>query len=232
MRRADRLFRTVQLLRGRRQPVTAAQLAERLEISERTVYRDIRDLIASGVPIRGEAGIGYVLERSFELPPVMFDRDEVSALVLGIGVVQGWGDQGLVDAATRALEKLRGAAPAELASTFDDLRLSAVNLDESKTNRESLFELRRAILDHRAVRFRYQRQDEARSQRTVHPLGVVFTPPYWLLVAWCTLRDEFRVFRTDRISDLKVQAQQFDELPGRTFLDFLARQGARPSAMR
>lgn len=232
MRRADRLFRIVQLLQRRRRAVTAALLAERLEISERTVYRDIADLVASGVPIQGEAGVGYVLDRSFELPPVMFDRDEVLALVLGVGVVQGWGDEELASAAARALEKLRSIAPPNLTATFGDLRLSAVNFDTSGAGRAALFELREALMERREVRFRYERKDGVESRRVVRPLGIVFTAPTWLLTAWCTLRDDFRVFRIDRISELELQGRYFEDEPGRTYEDFLMRQGVRPSALR
>lgn len=227
MRRADRLFRIVQLLQRRRRAVTAQVLAGRLEISERTLYRDIRDLVASGVPIHGEAGVGYFLDRSFELPPVMFDRDEVSALALGISVVKGWGDESLARAATRALEKLRTVAPPELAATFADIRLSAVNFNGSEPLRKLLLELRRAVLDRRELRLHYQRKDGLESHRVVRPLGITFTAPNWLLVTWCKLRDEFRVFRVDRILALEVLEGHFEDEPGRNFEAFLEQMGAR-----
>lgn len=225
MRRADRLFRIVQLLQGRRRAVTAQVLAGRLEISERTLYRDIRDLVGSGVPIHGEAGVGYVLDRSFELPPVMFDREEVSALALGISIVKGWGDESLARAATRALEKLRTVAPPELAATFADLRVSAVNFNGSAPLRRVLLELRQAVLDRRELRLHYQRKDGLESHRVVRPLAITFTAPHWLLVTWCTLRVEFRVFRVDRILALDAMDTHFEDEPGRNFEAFLQQMG-------
>src|ERR1700736_2952047 len=113
MRRADRLFRIVQLLR-RRKLTTAKQLADELEVSERTVYRDVADLVGSGVPIRGEAGVGYALERGFDLPPLMFTEDELEALVLGARVVESWADASLAQAARQVLEKVEAVLPERL----------------------------------------------------------------------------------------------------------------------
>src|SRR2546422_7203835 len=118
MRRADRLFRIVQRLR-RRGATTARQLAEALEVSERTVYRDIRDLLVSGVPIRGEAGVGYALDRSYELPPLMFDEEEIEALVLGARIVRAWADKKLARAAEEALQKIETVLPT-LEDRFED----------------------------------------------------------------------------------------------------------------
>src|SRR5437899_1479879 len=110
MRRADRLFQIVQRLR-RRGVTTAAQLAQALEVSERTVYRDVRDLQLSGVPILGEAGVGYALPRGFDLPPLMFTEEELEALVVGARMVQAWGDQKLARAAEDALSKIETVVP-------------------------------------------------------------------------------------------------------------------------
>src|SRR5512138_1707870 len=122
MRRADRLFRLVGLLQ-RRRTTTAASLAERLEVSERTVYRDIADLAASGVPIQGEAGVGYRLERGFDLPPLMFNEAEIEAIVLGARIVKAFADPALATAAEDVLGKIRRVLPDKLASSLDDIRL-------------------------------------------------------------------------------------------------------------
>src|SRR3954464_5929762 len=124
MRRADRLFRIVQRLR-RRGATTARQLAEALEVSERTVYRDVRDLLASGVPIQGEAGVGYALDRSFELPPLMFDEEEIEALVLGARIVRAWADQKLARAAEEALQKIETVLPPRLRQQLSESALMA-----------------------------------------------------------------------------------------------------------
>ena len=225
MRRADRLFRIVQLLRRRRRAVTAAQLAERLEVSERTIYRDVRDLLLSGVPITGEAGVGYAMAPDFDLPPVMFRAIEIEALVLGARVVQGWGDDELAGAATQALEKLRAVAPPELVARFSDHRVSAHNFQASPAARQQLANLRRALREQRKVRLDYQRSDGSRSQRLVWPLGLTFMAPLWLLTAWCELRRDFRNFRLDRATKLEVLDDVFVERPGRRLEDFLRRVG-------
>ena len=124
MRRADRLFRIVQRLR-RRGATTARQLAEALEVSERTVYRDIRDLLVAGVPIQGEAGVGYVLDRSYELPPLMFDEEEIEALVLGARIVRAWADKKLARAAEEALQKIETVLPPRLKSRLAESALMA-----------------------------------------------------------------------------------------------------------
>src|SRR5215471_12882943 len=123
MRRADRLFQIVQLLRRRRTIVTAKQIAEKLEISERTVYRDVRDLIAAGTPIDGEAGIGYRLRPGYDLPPLMFDRDEIQALVIGARIVRQFGDPALARASDAILNKVSAVIPKDLAPLLTDTRM-------------------------------------------------------------------------------------------------------------
>src|SRR5579875_56505 len=137
MRRADRLFRIVQLLRaGRLQ--TARALAEKLQVSHRTIYRDVQDLQLSGVPIAGEAGVGYTLRRDFDIPPLMFDREEIAALVLGARMVETWGGTELADAANRALRKIEAVLPANLRENIDDVLLYAPNFRASAELRKQL----------------------------------------------------------------------------------------------
>ena len=221
MRRADRLFRIVQRLR-RRGATTARQLAEALEVSERTVYRDIRDLTTSGVPIQGEAGVGYALDRSYELPPLMFDEEEIEALVLGARIVRAWADKKLARSAEEALQKIEAVLPPRLKSRLADSALLAPDLHFSDRFRAGLEDLRRAIREQRKARFHYVDKAQAGSDRTVHPLALAYWGQTWTLTAWCEMRDGFRTFRLDRIEGLQITDVRFESAPGRTLADFLA----------
>lgn len=221
MRRADRLFRLLlELRRGR--VVTARELARRLEVSERTVYRDVADLSASGVPIAGEAGVGYRLT-GFDLPPLAFERDEVEALALGARVVEGWGDGELAKAATTALAKIEAALPRARGHLVEQTRLYAPTWGERRVEKLPLAAARRAIRERRAVALDYRDEQERASVRTVRPLALAFYPPVWLLVAWCELRADFRNFRLDRCRVFDVTDRCFADEPGKTLRDYLAR---------
>jgi len=222
MRRADRLFQIVQILR-RRRLVTASQLAEELEVSERTIYRDVRDLTRSGVPVQGEAGVGYALPRRFDLPPLMFDEEEVEALVLGARIVESWADPALARAAQDVLAKVKAVLPGRLEHMVDGSALFAPAWSESAGSvGEALRDLRLAVRQHRKVRVTYTRADGEGSVRTVRPVCLSFFAPTWMLSAWCELRGAFRNFRLDRIQDLAVLDDTFADEPGRTLRDFLA----------
>lgn len=219
MRRADRLFQIVQLLR-RRRITTAARLSEELEVSERTIYRDVRDLIASGVPIEGEAGVGYALPRGFDLPPLMFQDDEIEALVLGARMVESWSDPALVRAAGRALEKIEAVLPDRLRPRVAASALFAPSFHIPESATAHLAELRAAVSERRKIRFGYAREGGARSTRTALPLGLFFMGTGWSLAAWCELRVQFRSFRLDRIHDLETLDERFEDVEGRTLPDF------------
>ncbi len=221
MRRADRLFRIVQRLR-RRGVTTAAQLAQALEVSERTVYRDVRDLILSGVPILGEAGVGYALPRGFDLPPLMFDDEELEALVLGARMVQAFADKRLARAAEEALGKIETALPQRLRARVQEAAFLAPGFHVDPRSYSGLDELRRALREKRKVRFAYLDKAGAPSSRTARPLGISFWGRAWTLVAWCERRDDFRSFRLDRIEGLQVLAEPFADEPGKLLRDFLA----------
>jgi predicted DNA-binding transcriptional regulator YafY len=220
VRRADRLFQIIQFIRGRR-VTTAAELARALEVSERTVYRDVRDLILSGVPIEGEAGVGYMLRRGFDLPPLMFTRDEVEALVLGTRVVSSWADSGLGRAAEAALSRIAAALPDDLQSRLLESRLFAPGFHVRADVMERLGILREATSSRRKVWLAYADAENQRSERNVRPLGLSFFGATWMLTAWCELRDDFRNFRLDRVQQLDVLPEGFADEPGKTWDDYV-----------
>jgi predicted DNA-binding transcriptional regulator YafY len=213
MRRADRLFHLVQLLRTQRFR-TASALAAELEISVRTVYRDVQDLQTNGVPIEGEAGVGYRLLKGFELPPLTFREDELSALVLGARMVQAWGDDELASAARHVLTKIEAVLPATLREVLLRTALFAPALPAAQAGQSELATLRRAISDRRKVRFAYARADGLASERTVRPLGLYFWGNRWSLAAYCELRADYRNFRPDRMRGLAVLPDAFDGSDG------------------
>ena len=175
MRRADRLFRIVQMLRSGRLK-TARALAERLQVSERTIYRDVRDLQLAGQPIEGEAGVGYTLRREFDLPPLMFTPEELTALVLGARLVQAWGGAESVVAAKSALARIEAVLPAELAARVDAIALYAPGYKMPMAHRKLLDQLHAACLSLTVLEFSYTRLNEDASraeQRTVRPLALV-----------------------------------------------------------
>jgi predicted DNA-binding transcriptional regulator YafY len=219
VRRADRLFQIVQRLRGRG-PVTAATLGRELEVSPRTIYRDVQDLVLSGVPIQGEAGVGYALPRSFDLPPLMFDEAEIEALVLGARIVESWADAELARAARNVLSKVEVVLPTRLRDLVPDAALFAPGFHVRKATSEGLSELRAAIKGRRKVALAYRDRGDASTARTVQPLGVFYWGASWSLGAWCELRRDFRNFRLDRVTKLDVLAETFTDLPGRTLRDF------------
>ena len=229
MRRADRLFRIVQRLR-RRGATTARDLAQALEVSERTVYRDVRDLVLSGVPIQGEAGVGYALDRSYELPPLMFDEEEIEALVLGARIVRAWADAKLARAAEEALQKIEGVLPPRLKQKLAEAALYAPDFHIKAGIRSGLSDLRQAVREQKKARFRYVDKAQAGSERTVQPLGLYYWGQTWTLAAWCELRDDFRNFRLDRVRGSSMLDATFDDEPGKTLRDLLTKYG--PEAVK
>ena len=221
MRRADRLFQIVQYLRGRRL-TTAAQLAERLSVSERTVYRDIRDLSLSGVPVEGEAGVGYRLSKGFDLPPIMFTMDEVHALVAGARMVQVWGGPALAVSSRSAIEKIAQALPASRRTDVERTPLFAPGFHVRAGAGNEVETVRQAILARRKLRLRYVDSREQASNRVIRPLGLAFWGATWTIMAWCESRADFRNFRLDRIRALEPLEETFKDQPGMRLEDFLA----------
>ena len=218
-RRADRLFQIAELLRGRRL-TTAQQLAEWLSVSPRTVYRDVRDLSLSGVPIEGEAGVGYALRRDFDMPPLMFDFDEIEALTAGARMVQAWSSPQLARAAQSALDKIAAALPSDKRIAMDRTRLYAPSFHVDRETGRKLDVVREAIVDCRRLAFRYVDTGEKASERKVRPLGLYFWGQRWTLAAWCELREDFRNFRLDRVSQVAI-GNRFPDEPGKRLDDFL-----------
>jgi predicted DNA-binding transcriptional regulator YafY len=219
VRRADRLFQIVQRLRGRG-PVTAAALARELQVSPRTIYRDVQDLVLSGVPVLGEAGVGYALPKSFDLPPLMFDEAEIEALVLGARIVEAWSDPELARAARGVLSKVEAVLPAKLRDRIPDATLFAPAFHVRADATAGLAALRAAVKSRRKVALAYKDRGDAATNRTVQPLGVFYWGASWSLGAWCELRRDFRNFRLDRVTKLDVLDATFADEPGRTLRDF------------
>lgn len=222
MRRADRLFQIVQQLRGGRL-VTARMLSEKLEVSERTIYRDVADLMASGVPIDGEAGVGYILRSGFDLPPLMFTRDELAALTLGARFVKAWGGARLALAAEEALVKIEAVLPDSERRVVADTNLFAMGYSLPDQVREVVDHLDVAIRERRRVHVVYDALDGESTERDLRPLGLYHWGKVWTLAAWCELRNDFRNFRADRITEIADCGDTFRDEPGRTLRDLLRR---------
>ena len=229
MRRADRLFQIVQLLRKSR-ATTATRLAVELEVSERTIYRDVQDLMLSGVPIQGEAGVGYALPVHFDLPPLMFDAQEIAALVLGARMVQGWADVDLARAARSALRKIEHVLPERLAQLPEASKLFVPDFHVEQGQREAMRTVRQGLDQERVLRINYGDENGRRTRREVRPLGLFYWGRSWTLVGWCELRSDFRSFRLDRISEVEVLTRTFAAEAGKQLEDFLLRvQSSRES---
>lgn len=227
MRRADRLFHIVQLIRGRRL-TTAAFLAERLEVSERTVYRDVADLQHQGVPIEGEAGVGYRLGAGFELPPLMFSEGEARALVAATRLAQAWLDPAMARDAEQALGKILSILPRQTRAAAESLALYAPTFSVEPAIQQTLQTLREAVQLRREVTIAYRDVAGQSSQRSLRPLGCFFWGRVWTLAAWCESRQAFRTFRLDRMGAVQVQATTFKDEAGKTLADFLRQAGATP----
>lgn len=219
MRRADRLFQIAQYLRGRRL-TTARQLADWLAVSERTIYRDIRDLSLSGVPVEGEAGVGYRIKAGFDLQPLMFSPDEIDALVIGMRMVQAWGGPQLAASAAAALAKITLALPKDKRSFVEASALFAPAFHIDPLHGERLEAIRKAIAQQRKLQLEYADVEATVSRRVIWPLALYFFGGTWLIAAWCELRCDFRSFRLDRVQ-LLATAEGYPSIEGRRLADFV-----------
>jgi predicted DNA-binding transcriptional regulator YafY len=227
VRRADRLFDILQTLRVARQPITAAAVAERLEVTVRTVYRDIATLQARRIPIEGAPGIGYVLRRGFDLPPLMFTVDEIDAITVGARLVSRLRDAGLRGAADSVLEKVTTVLPAALRSGITTSPFFVSDGSAEKPKGIDLSELRRAIRETRKVHIVYSDAQGRRSDRTVWPIAMAYYVDVTLLGAWCELRNDFRHFRVERIVTSTISADVFPTDGGALMERWFALQGER-----
>jgi len=224
MRRADRLFEIIQLIR-RFKVTTARKLADRLEVSERTIYRDISDLVARGVPIIGEAGIGYSLGVGYDLPPLMFTEDELAALLFGARIVQNWTDSEMARSVNSAVAKIHVVIPRPLQRVVTDVSLWSPPASKQQAPLSfDLVRLRSAVRARHKLRFDYRDEHGAETRRTVHPLMLCFYGTFWLLGGWCELRNDFRFFQLDRMREVQFLDESFPAQPGRTAEDLLRQQ--------
>lgn len=219
MRRADRLYQ-ITLLLSHGKVVTAKTLAEKLEVSERTIYRDMRDLLLSGTPVDGEAGTGYILRSDFKLPALTFTQPELEALALGAEMVKAWGDRELSKNAELALGRIHQVIPKSSRHVLSDDRLIAPAMRREFNAADQLLIVRQAINSKRRLEVTYERLNSELSQRALRPIGLVFWGSVWTLVAWCELRQSFRNFRVDRLREIKAEDEFKDEL-GKRWADFL-----------
>src|SRR3954454_5218140 len=199
MRRADRLFQIIQILRRARGPLTAEAVAAELEVSKRTVYRDIADLMAQRTPIRGEAGVGYVLDRDFDMPPLMLTPDELEAAALGAQWVAGKGDAELALAARDLLAKIAAATPQRLRAFLLEPSVQAAPPLARDADGLDIAAVRAAIRGGRKLRIRYRDEAGRVSERTIWPVMLGYVESALMLAAWCELREGFRHFRSERI---------------------------------
>ena len=212
MRRAQRLLDLIQILRRHRHPVIADALAAEMEVSVRTVYRDISALIGQGVPVRGEAGIGYVLEAGFDLPPLMFTADEVEAVLVGMRWLRERADPALATAAEDVLAKVTAVIPANLKPLMIDGTLFAPVFGAPlPVDKVDIGAVRLAIRQGRKVAIRYRDESGKATERLIWPIGLSFQERARIIIAWCELRHDFRYFRTDRIEELNVSEMRYPE---------------------
>ncbi len=213
MRRADRLFQIIQILRRSPRPVTAGQFAEELEVSTRSVYRDIADLMAQRVPIHGEAGLGYVLDRDFDMPPLMLTADEIEAAVLGAQWVAERGDPALARAARDLIAKIAAAAPERLQLIFSEPTIGAPPSLEIVADNLDIAQTRAWIRAGRKMRIRYRDEAGRDSERTIWPVIIGYLDKTRVLNGWCELRQDFRHFRTDRIIAAEFLDERYEMRP-------------------
>jgi predicted DNA-binding transcriptional regulator YafY len=227
MRRADRLFLIIHALRGRRSATPARKLAETLGVSLRTIYRDVADLQLSGVPIEGEAGVGYVLRKGSDIPPLMFNAEEMEALVVGTRFVRAFGGERLALGARAALLKIEAVLPPELRERSRRTRIFAPEVSNRIEATGVIDRLHAAAAESRVLRIDYRDQSGQASQRDIEPLCLAFWGGSWTLGAWCRLRKDFRNFRPDRIAGFEATGEIFVDTPERGLAAYLRAMGAQ-----
>ena len=220
MRRTDRLFELIQILRDGRLH-RGKDLAERLEISLRTLYRDMDTLVASGIPVEGERGLGYMMTAPITLPPLNLTLTELEALHLGLSVVSKAADEELQRAAQTLSDKVDAVLPEDRAAPATGWGFAVYPFAEAARGFVHMAPLRAAIRSRRVVEIAYAAPDKDETRRRVRPLQMEYWGRVWTLTTWCELRHDFRVFRVDRIRTLDVTFDTFEEEPGKTLADYL-----------
>ncbi|OUR78498.1 hypothetical protein A9Q83_07675 [Alphaproteobacteria bacterium 46_93_T64] len=211
MRRADRLFQIIQILQRKSTVVTAGAISEELEVSSRTIYRDIQDLMSNQVPIRGERGTGYMLEKGYDVPPMMFSEEEIDAVMLGVEWVRANGDPAMQRAAEDVISKIGAVLPNDRRALTQSLRHVIPKRENKTAIHVSMPEVRRAIRDQVKSKTVYKTPDGTLTDRILSPLMIVFFEDVQLLVAWCDLRNDFRHFRMDRFVEFAPLTEQFSQ---------------------
>lgn len=230
MRRSDRLFDIIQRLRTATGPVTAAALAAELEVTPRTVYRDIATLQARRVPIDGAAGIGYVLRRSFDLPPLMFTADEVEAIAIGARLVRRLRDAKLQEAADSVFSKVTVVLPEALRRQLTATPIYVSPGDTVEPQGVDLADVRAAIRDSRKLHISYADERGRRTNRTIWPIAMAYYVDVTLVGAWCEMRNDYRNFRVERIQSSTVLDEHFDQGSGRLFREWSELPKLKPTA--
>jgi len=226
MRRADRLMKLVHFLRSRRRVVTAKRIVEEFDICARTVYRDIQDLMDSGVPIRGEAGVGYVIDKEYYLPPLTFDADELEAIGLGISMVRQWTDEKFAAKANNAFEKIQAVLPASLQGELEQITTYSIATQPAMPWTVSFSGLRECIRTQRKIHIEYSDEGKQKTSRIIRPLALLFFSPVWLLASWCEKRKDFRHFRLDRIRSLQYSEEKFIDEKDKNLEAYMTKESA------
>ena len=226
MRRTDRLFDILQILRDGRL-YRAQDIAQRLDVSVRTIYRDMDTLVASGIPVEGTRGIGYRVPDAITLPPLTLAADELEALNLGIAIVAEATDPELKRAALALADKIDAVLPTQTIAEADAWKFAVSPFADAARGFAHMATLRAAIKGHQKLRLAYRRADGSQSRRTVRPVQMEYWGRVWTLTAWCELRKDFRVFRVDLIEEATPLPELFVDEPGKRLADFIARRAVQ-----
>ena len=222
MRRTDRLFDIIGILRDGKLH-RAQDIADRLEVSVRTIYRDMDTLVASGIPLEGERGVGYMVREAITLPPLTLTSEELEALNLGVAIVSEAADPDLKAAALKLADKIDAVLPTQTIAQADAWKFAVYPFADAARGLSHMATLRSAIKTRQKLALQYRRIDGTASQRTIRPLHMEYWGRVWTLTAWCELRDDFRVFRVDLIEDASALPELFTDEPGKTLADYMAR---------
>lgn len=227
MKKSERLLQLLVLLRSKRRASTASELASRMQVSERTIYRDIQSLQLSGVDIIGEAGVGYLLQPGSEVPPLMFTEKELEALVLGIRLVKGWGDDELISAASDAQSKIQAVLPERILQTLEHKSTKFLVPDLKRRARVQFSELvRKAIDEFQVLEISYLDEKQKETKRKINALGLIFWGQAWTIVCWCQLRNGYRLFRLDRIVSAELLTEKFETTETCSFAGYISNYGS------